>query len=154
VPAGVTGVSAGSHICADLARASHISGPGWYVPWLSSTSIDVATPLLFQDFPLPWSRPDGLLVAASTVQLLAGETLRPVNVTETGDYLGDVEVWTGSDASGHATTSTCNDWTDATGAYEGTVGVAARRDAGWTDSTTKGCDGLRRLYCVGEPFID
>jgi hypothetical protein len=64
--------------------------------------------------------------------LLDGSLLAPVNLTETGIYLGNHAVWTDTYLDGGKTTERCNDWTDNAVTGRGTNGSACYADDEWS----------------------
>lgn len=105
-------------------------------------------------------RIDNAVVAQNKQDLLDGNLLTPINVTETGGtpsvYAAESNsyVWTGTDASGNATSYNCANW-DQPQAASGTLGLANATDSRWTNGAVGNdpqCQTYQRhLYCFEQP---
>lgn len=143
---GKTGLAAGDAICQGLAAGVGLANPSNFKAWLSDGSSNAIDRLISDG---PWVRVDGVKVADSKADLVDGTIFSSINVTEQGNYTGNVTVWTGTDAKGMADVNTCSGWTNATNTSAGKYGWAAEAGSLWTEaqgSVTCDVDGYK-LYC-------
>ncbi|MFN7943513.1 MAG: hypothetical protein U0X73_18110 [Thermoanaerobaculia bacterium] len=146
---GQVSVTAGYHICQNLAAAAFLPVPASFVPWLSSPLADAVDRLSTDG---PFRRVDGYTVASDLAQLTSGAPQNSLHVDEFGHYLTDanqVEVWTGTFADGTREASeTCDNWLDGTNAFFGLAGRAPiGHDPDWTEQSGYLCLAQARLYC-------
>jgi len=164
--------------CNEAAAAAGL--PGYYRAWLSGRDPDLpnsetyyvspgfshlgsvplhANPLgaLYQPYFFakngkPYIRTDGKPIADSWTDLTDNKLLNPISVDEFGDPVNTdegPEVWTGTGANGLINGPTCGTfWDDKN--LTARVGNLTKTDATWTDSTTRECSILRRLYCFSQ----
>jgi hypothetical protein len=88
-------------------------------------------------------------IANSKADLTDGKLFSSTNQTETGDYQGNIGVWTGTDESGNKVAgSNCVGWTSALNTDNGMSGNAYNTLDSWTAQWTESCDGsYLHLYC-------
>lgn len=98
---------------------------------------------------------DGTVVANDKADLTDGSLDAAINRDENDALYAGENSWTGTlAAGGTVSTSTCNDWTDATSDYQGTQGDTDATAAGWTElGGTVPCDFVRSLYCFADVDI-
>ena len=134
--------------CNERAAAAGLSGA--FVAWLSDSATDAKARL---GPARGWVRPDGRPFADSVADLTARRVFHPLLIDELGNALSAGEtVWTGTYATGlKASGSLCNDWASGSGGLSAVVGTVVGGPDAWTwhDSASGGCDGQRRLYCLG-----
>lgn len=140
----IGGLAAADTFCQGLAMAKGL--PGTFKALLSDGATSAATRL---------ARPagsyklvTGTVIANTANDLFSGTLLAPVDRDEGGAQVVSAELWTGSDDTGTATGSSCNNWTDGTAAVLGTEGVNAFTDGRWLLSYDQFCDRDARVYCV------
>jgi hypothetical protein len=95
----------------------------------------------------PYRLPNGTIVATDWVQLTSGALLHAIDRDEMGAQVGQEYVWTGTQTSGQVTPANCTNWTIGGAANKGTVGLAHRSDAVWTNAGVAVCGSGHRLYC-------
>jgi hypothetical protein len=88
----------------------------------------------------------GTTIANDWTDLTDATLAAPIDRTENGIQVAS-PVWTGTDASGQTTGSTCTDWTSSSSAILGRAGTTAATDAGWTSADVDACVGSHHLYC-------
>lgn len=137
------GIAAGDEICQSLAATAGLANASAFKAWLSDATTNAADRLSSDG---PWVRIDGIKIAENKADLIDGQLLEPLNVTETGEYVGNFGGYTGTDDSGNGTGDQCDNWTDATGAFNGTVGGINGIDL-WSNSFAPNCSGTFRIYC-------
>ena len=152
VAAGATGLAAGDAICRNLATAAGIRQPGSFSAWLSAAGTNAIDRF---DHEGPWMRLDGIEVAASRQELTDGALASPINLTETGTYLNNWAVWTGTLGAGWEGPSHCASWIEDSAASFGHYGLANSADLQWTDGAETGCNfEWSYLYCLQDlPLI-
>jgi len=139
---GATGLAAADAICQARATAGGLTGA--FKAWLSDDTTPAPSRITADG---PWTRLDGLRVAATKLDLLDGQLATTLNQTETGAYLADVQVWTNTTAAGTAAFASCTNWTVDTGAL-GFVGRINDSGTHWTRDAAVDCALPQRLYCL------
>lgn len=153
---GAAGLAAGDAICRTLAAEAFLPSPESFVAWLSSATpvIDAVDRL---EITGPWKRIDAYTIANNLADLVDSTLDTSLHQFETGGYLtGDCSgfancrTWTGTQADGTGALSTCDDWSDATGAFSGTDGsvIDGPLTSIWTDIGTTSCNVPYHLYCL------
>jgi hypothetical protein len=146
---GATGLEGADKLCQLHADAASL--PGTFRAWLSSKTVDAIDRITG---PGPWKNTHGEVVFGNRAQLQT-HPLTSVGYDETGDGLYPL-VWTGTDVGREAppeysssTTSTCNDWTSASGATPGSVyGDSGQGSSGaWSKNGYDGCYETHAFYC-------
>jgi len=156
------GLAGADEACQDSADAAGLGG-AWRA-WLSDSSTDVADRLVHPDGPLV--RVDGVEIAADWDALVAGWPTEAPEVDEHGAYVsydsGGITPdeycswlggyfffpWTASTNEGALSGETCDDWTSASSARVGRVGLGGYSLSQWTDWCDFPCDwAWMRLYC-------
>ena len=143
---GATGIDAGDAICGALATAAGLREPESFKAWLSDSSVDARDRFQFDG---PWVRLDRTRIATGLADLTDGFLHAPINLTETGSYLSNDSVWTGSTADGLAAADTCSDWTSLASPDQAPVGAANFSSSRWSDYfSAQLCNQNARLYCL------
>ena len=144
---GKVGIEAGDVICQTRASVAALDEPLSFRAWLSDGTTSAIDRFVIDG---RWVRLDGIPVAESKADLTDGVLFAPINVTETGEYLGNWGVWSGTHFSGTGTGTNCTDWTVADGGTSGTNG-GANDLRFWTAPSALKCDfGSARLYCLSD----
>jgi hypothetical protein len=139
------GLEGADRICQEHAAAGGLEGR--FVALISTSEVDARSRVPYA--PGGLARPDGVLVATNADDLFDGAILASINVTEDGTAIaGNTETWTGSNASGSASSS-CNDWTSSSGASLGINGHSGDTDSSWIRAYLQFCNRTNvALYCV------
>lgn len=141
-----TGLAAGNAICRTLAAKAGLPNATSYKAWLSSGTLDARDRFTHDG---PWMRLDRVRVAGDLAGLTDALLNSPINLTETGEYIGNSGVWTGTDPTGVAQAETCLSWTASVANQDGGSGSVYASDASWTDFFPNSCDfPAGRLYCL------
>jgi len=83
------------------------------------------------------------------------------NLFDDSELYGSMEVsgvaslwyaWTGSGATGYVIDRHCNNWTSASGAVLGQVGLNDRADSHWINDGKGHCNNANQLICLCYPF--
>ncbi len=149
---GQNGLAAGDAICRNLATTASLPNPTSFKAWLSTNTVDARDRFAHDG---PWMRLDRARIAADLADLTDGFLHTALNLTETGIYMANFNVWTGTDASGLAVVDRCSEWTSGSAGVDGGSGVANFAGLAWTFSLPTGCDLLAsHLYCLQDlPLI-
>jgi hypothetical protein len=141
-----SGIAAGDAICRARATDAVLAHAANFKAWLSDDTTDAKTHITTDG---PWVRIDGVRIANSKADLTDGKLFSSTNQTETGDYQGNIGVWTGTDESGNKVAgSNCVGWTSALNTDNGMSGNAYNTLDSWTAQWTESCDGsYLHLYC-------
>lgn len=140
----MNGLAGADAICARSAREGGL--PGTYKAWLSDQFGSPAT--RFVKNKGPYVLVNGTQIANNWTDLIDGALHNPISVTEHAVQLEQVEVWTGTLASGILATYTCNNWTSAARESFGHTGVSSQSLLGrWTLASSPPCDFPLHLYC-------
>ena len=126
--AGATGLAAGDAICRNLASAAGLRDSTAFKAWLSTDGTNAIGRFQHDG---PWMRLDGIVIAQSRLDLTDGDLESPLNRTETGLYLGNVGIWTGTLANGTVASASCTNWSSTSGTGE--IGLANSVLIGWTE---------------------
>ena len=142
---GQDGFDGADAVCA--ARASDAGfGQSWlFKAWLSDSVTDAKDRFSQTG---GWVRLDGVPVADDITDLTDGMLFTSINVTDTGVYLGNYWVWTGTDENGVQSANRCGDWISTVG--QGDPGGCNRAGTEWTVvGTSSDCSASSlRLYCL------
>ncbi len=143
------GLAGADATCNSLASAAGL--PGSYKAWLSDGTDSPAT--RFTQSPLPYTLPDGTIIALDYQDLTDGTLLAPINRTETSSIAPATAVWTFTKANGEVTTPppfprfNCADWRSAGFSLRGSGGTTNQIDVNWSGGVQIGCSSLARLFC-------
>ena len=154
------GVEGADALCQSLAASAHLYQPEAFKALLASStfSLDLTERIQFDG---PWYRRDGLLFAHDKAELTGGAITLPLNVTETGTYLGTAVALTGATAVGTPQPGfDCGAWgvapgaSHATAALVNTVALTGTGGARWLDAAEVPCTApselSRRLFCLSD----
>ena len=145
---GSTGVDAADAICRASALAEGLPAPESYLAWISDTLVDAHERFTHDG---PWVRLDGIRVADDLNDLVNSSLKTSITVSEKGEYFGLIQVWTGTDPSGVASTDNCADWTTDQHGTWGTIGRAYTVSSRWTEYLqVLNCDYSAHLYCFSQ----
>ncbi len=162
---GLFGLAAGDNICRVLAGNAGLPNANTYRAWLSTASTDAychvqgqtgkkATGCVGTAVPAgPWYRYDGIGRFTGTVDELVGEEpqiYQPIRYDENGGDLSEnaFGYWTGTTASGEATSDHCVGWVVGEEGLDGRTGSPSRTTGDWTRLYSTSCDSTRRLLCL------
>jgi len=148
IPTGGRGPGAGS--ADERCNLDKGALPGTYVALLSTSTSPASDPTRLDASGPVWVRPDGVLVASTTANLLLGTTLAPINQQSDGTYVVDfTTAWTGAfvpnQTSGSAASDSCGDWSVSTGTGDYAYPISAYR---WFASSAQNCTTTARVYCL------
>lgn len=110
---------------------------------------------------LPYVRSDGVRIADNWIDLILNGPSEGITMTDGGQSLVGVYVWTGTAPSGKAfdANATCKAWSDSAAndkSRVGLTGVSPDQEAAlmqwlvekqWTNYTSFACDSSYRIYC-------
>jgi hypothetical protein len=137
------GLAAADAVCASDAQLAGLSGTFLA---LLATSTAGATARFSLTGPT-WVRMDGIPIAPTPLAFATNQWTTAIAVTAAGAYV-DVEVFGAFSLSAASSQmSTCNDWTDATGAYSAYYGRSAATDINDIMDQYLACRGAP-LYCL------
>jgi hypothetical protein len=140
-----SGIAAADALCGSEALAVGLTGA--FAAVLASTSASAAS--RFSPAGPTWVRRDGVAIAATAADTLAGNLLTPPNVTVHDTYYGGPVVTGSTSIAGIATAaSSCADWTTSTGngSINGSSGTTSSR---WFDDARyiAPCSSDDVVYC-------
>lgn len=144
---GADGVRSADAKCQALATATGLGGT-WRA-WISSSASDPAG--RFTRATVPYRLLDGTVLATSFDDLTNGDDLTSdIHLDEKGTLVTAAtggEAWTGTDADGTYSGSSCDGFTTESSGSLGTVGVVYQKNSTWSNVYKKTCDSSLRLYC-------
>lgn len=141
---GPEGRDAADALCAADAAAENLDGT--FVALLGTSS---ESPLARLTVPgRPWVRPDGMVVADDTAEVLAGPLATPIDMLANGVYLAGVLTY-GATTLDQSVALNCDDWTspDATPGSV-TKGVVGYTDQRWYAAQSGACGDGARVVCA------
>ena len=118
--------------------------PGTWRAWLSTSTVDAAQRVL----DVPYYRLDGRRIARNRAALTNAATTpleNALNIDENGRTSQFAQVWTGTDATGKATATTCINWASVD--TTGMAGNPSSTGAAWTEQRADSCTASVALYC-------
>lgn len=132
-------------VCAVDAAAAGLSGTFVALLAISGESAGARLPTNG----LPWSRVDGIPLAATTEEVIAGRIDASLNLTADGVHLGDTLAWTGITGSTllSAAANNCFDWTQNSGSTANAGNLVRTNDLWYRSQSGVSCSSERRLYC-------
>lgn len=162
---GESGLAAGDAICRSLAQSAGLYAPAQFKAFLGNRSTTAVS--RFQNDG-PFFRLDGRLFADDLAQLSSGTVRLPLNLTETGIFLGegrnaffeDTVAWTGARVDGTPSTEDCGNWSNellggATSAPVNSIGSGSLGGT-WIGGRgqSKQCSESRaRLFCLSDSDV-
>lgn len=135
------GIAGADAICSARATAAGLSGT--FIAYLSDPTVNVATRL---GASRGWVRIDGAPFADLASELSTGKIVFPPRLDEQGTDLGNVPVFTGSNA-GVTTAQHCIKWASALATEVGS-GTRTHLSSATRSSGGQTCDQQNRLLCV------
>jgi hypothetical protein len=162
---GKSGLDAGDAICKNLARAANLYAPQDFKALLASSVGDTHVLSRFQ-FDGPVFRADGLLLAHDFAELASGHVSLPLNLTETGDYIGegqsaffgDTVAWMGALSDGSPSGQDCNNWSEivlsaSTSSAVNNTGASGLSGSWLGGTTLVECNASARLFCLQDSDV-
>jgi hypothetical protein len=138
-------------LCKNEATSAALPNAGNFLAFMASSGASAAS--RFNLAGANWVRIDGLPVASSITNLLAGQLLAPPTVHADGTYVIAPDfVWTGAPDPSTAGTmaTTCNNWTSNASGVGGEYGLASATSGSWFGfSSTFACASVftDSAYC-------
>ena len=162
----LNGIVGADATCQSLAASANLWQPGSFKALLASSALGLNITDRIQ-FDGPWFRRDGLLFAHDKAELVNGAVTLPLNVTETGDYLGISVGLTGATASGAPKPDfDCGAWaldpgaSQASGALANSIAFEGSGGHNWLDVAELSCSAppqpgswSRKLFCVSDSDV-
>ena len=117
------------------------------------------------EFDGPWYRRDGLLFAHDKAELTGGAVTLPLNVTESGAYVGIAVGLTGARADGTPSGLNCSNWlhantAQASGALVNSIAFSPSNGTDWLSPANVSCtatpqptDWSRKLFCLSDSDV-
>lgn len=145
------GIADADAVCQDAATAASL--PGTYKALLPTTTASAAS--RFSSTGEAWRRVDGVQLAVSRAEFMAGHLLAPLDATANGGQT-DADVWTGVTGAGAVPNSlgttgkTCQDWTSNMSTDRSGLGHTAETGSAWFTSGVLPCNSMSHLYCLQE----
>jgi hypothetical protein len=154
------GIAGADAQCRSLAATAHLYRPQTYKALITSTVAGTNALDRFV-FDGPWYRRDGLLFAHDKAELTSVSVTLPLNVTESGAYVGFAVALTGAHADGSPGGLDCSNWSGITGLGFGSlVNEVALANAGahdWLSDSQLQCSGAQlpgdwpaKIYCLAD----
>jgi hypothetical protein len=139
----IGGLQGADSKCADMARSTGLDANGeQWLAWLSAPG-SAKDRLVFDG---PYRLLNGTEIAPDKAKFTSGSLLHAIDVNEKGNAPTDeMRVWTGTEANGNISGSTCSGWMNDT--VLGLYGRVDTSGSGWTQSSTTACGVPLRLYC-------
>jgi hypothetical protein len=157
------GVAGADLACQSAAAAANVYAPGTFA--LLNTSAPGSNLTDRIEFDGPWYRRDGLLFAHDKAELTGGAVTLPLNVTDSGAYLGISVALTGATELGAPSGFDCAGWTStgnsqATSALVNSVALFNSNGTNWLSAAVVSCaathapaDLHRWLFCVSDSDV-
>jgi len=126
------GLLAADTLCKNEATSAGLPNAGNFLAFMASSGASASS--RFNLAGANWVRIDGLPVASSITNLLAGQLLAPPTVHADGSYIVNFDfVWTGAPDPSTAGTmaTTCNNWTSNASGVDGEYALASATDVSW-----------------------
>lgn len=139
-----SGIAGADAQCQQSATTAGLANPSSFRTLISTTTTTAAS--RFADG-LPWARLDGLLVAPTAQDFLAGTWQVPLALDATGAHMTDIgPAWVGESSFTAVATTSCSDWSvsnngaDGLGLGYNVIPLGSAR--------TSTCGTPRRLFCL------
>jgi hypothetical protein len=161
------GIAGADGTCQALAASANLYRPETFKALLASFTSGLSVTSRIQ-FDGPWYRRDGLVFAHNKAELVGGAVTLPLNVTESGGYLGTAVALTGAFHNGAAISGfDCGGWTLGSGAIEtsgalvNSIAFAPSGGTRWLDVANVGCGAPappfdpipRKLFCLSDADV-
>jgi hypothetical protein len=140
----VGGLTGADNVCKARATAALLANASSYKAWLSDGSTNAINHVTVTATG-PWYRLDGVKIADNVAALTTSPLFSTITYTETGTYVGDNWVWTGTGTNGVATGNNCSNWGSTSGT--GRIGWSSQNSSEWTNLSDQNCTGSAALYC-------
>ena len=146
-PGDLGGLTGADDKCNTLAMEAGLANAGNFLAWLSDGQNSPTTRMLPHEE--SYLLLDGKTVVADTwSDLVDGSLKAGINVDEMGTKIGSERAWTGTTATGEATSPRCVDWTNDTKDFGGLQGLLGAVDSTWTEKVALACYLKARILCV------
>ena len=129
-------------ICQTRAAAGSVPNAAKFKAWLSNSTTNAIDRLSENS----WYRLDGVKVADSKADLADGSLFTAISLDETGVYVDNHAVWSGTDQYGIKTADNCSNWTSNT-TGTGMMGGTSSANYYWTNWYGENCNQSAALYC-------
>jgi len=157
------GIAGADGTCQALAATANMYRPETFKALLASSTIGLNVTGRIQ-FDGPWYRRDGLLFAHDKAELTGGAVTLPLNVTETGAYLGIAVALTGAFSNGAAVSGfDRGGWVGgggvASGALVNSIAFAPSGGTNWLSVADVTCgaptptDWSQKLLCLSDADV-
>jgi hypothetical protein len=152
------GIAGADGVCQSLAAAAKLYQPESFKALITSfaSGANVIDRFVYDG---AWYRRDGLPFAFNKAELVSGEVTLPLNVTESGAYLGFSLAMTGAREDGAAAGLDCSDWISAQSALA-TGGLVNFVGHHWLSNADVGCAGAQppgdwpsKLLCLSDSDV-
>jgi hypothetical protein len=158
------GIAGADGTCRALAASASLYRPETFKALLASFTAGLNFVTGRIQFDGPWYRHDGLLFAHDKAELTGGAVTLPLNVTETGAYLGVAFALTGAFFNGAAISGQdCGGWVGSGGVASSALvnSIAFPQSGGtnWLDNANISCgapaptDSSRKLFCLSDADV-
>lgn len=138
------GIASADALCQADASAAGLAAPATFRALLATSGASAAS--RFSDG-LPWARRDGVAIASTALDVLAGAWDVPPSVRADGTYATDTgSAWVGASTLANVGTDTCSDWSVSNNGASAT-GVMYN-DAPARNVTALACGGARPVICL------
>ncbi|MEZ4448662.1 MAG: DUF4215 domain-containing protein [Nannocystaceae bacterium] len=135
------------------AHAQQVGLPGIWRAWISVDKLDDSPAVRFKKSNGPYLRLDGAVIATGWGDLIDGQLLAPIDITEKGvPATGANAVWTNTSASGVPANqvSHCSSWQTGSPGVDGRIGSRIVVNSGWSAGAIAPCASSAHLYCFEE----
>lgn len=144
---GVTGADA---LCQQLARQASLDGV--YKAIISSFGHDISAHINIDGPVYNYSKASKNLIAKKKSDFWKDFNIerRPIYFDERGRPVSSNQVWTGSTASGFATSVDCLSWRADSSFHQGSTGNASSGLREQIEDSSLNCNSSARLYCISQ----
>jgi hypothetical protein len=139
-PGNFGGLAQADAMCQSLAERANV--PGRFVAWLSTDGVNAPVRITGNG---PWYLMDGRLVFPSKLAITTDGPSADIDRDERNNRQLAVLVWTGTQATGAASSATCVNYTNS--GATGQSGRTNQTDREWTQSGPTFCTQAQHLYC-------
>lgn len=132
------------------ARADNAGLEGTFKAWISGTPSTFGNARIRNTHsPFPYVRVDGVMVAVNWDDLVDGQLLAPINITEHGvPVTSSFQAWTGTLPDGAEAELRCGDFINGHVGTSGIVGDVNSTGTAWSNIGSARCNTSHRLYCL------
>lgn len=144
---GVAGADAECEALAGASSLSEINGDPHWRAILSTSSMDAKDRIQIVG---PITASDETPIADDAADMWDGSLDTAIGIDEDQNPVFS-NVWTGTLSDGTEGAGTCNDWMDATGGVNGTVGDVSAFNGAWLDlGAPAACNTPSAIYCISQ----